>query len=230
MSLAGKAPAGSSRLTGPSEHLPKDLDPKYTVLLSGDFLWRVYERKLYTEPVPHIAGADTFRYYGPLARFDHHAPVGVCEGPDPERGIYYAGEDRWNCAVEVFFAQKTIKIRGYYMADLAVREDILLLDLRDESEGAVKIGATAEISKCDHGISQEWARFIHAHPLDFCQSGLSVQGLMYNNAHIGGVSVALFERAAGTLEVINDDPLSLPPLRSALDMLSKRIPGLYVET
>jgi hypothetical protein len=39
-----------------------------------------------------MAQALTFRYYGPINRFDHHRiPSEGGRAEDPERGIYYAG-------------------------------------------------------------------------------------------------------------------------------------------
>lgn len=216
-------------LSLPPSSPPTKQRPCYKTLSAGEFLWRVYTQVSWSEPFQHTVAADTFRYYGPTERFDHHRPVGKAKGPDTSHGIYYAASERWDCLFETSSWDGTIRIKNRYMADVLVLRDLLLLDLR--GNGAMLAGTLAGIAKTDdRSLTQAWARYVHEHDGDFARNGVPVHGLMYSNASNEGVSVALFERADGALQVNNDDPLSLPTLRSAIDLVLENYEKLHVET
>jgi RES domain len=215
----------------PPSEPPSDSCPSYHQILEGDILWRIYARAHHLTPAPHTVSAQTFRYYGPLpqGRFDHHSPAGESPGPDGKRGIYYAGEKPWDCLIEVSSPDGVVKIVNQYIADLVVSRDLLLLDLRDD--GAEGIYADATIAKTgERELTQEWARYIYDNSSHFGQGGLPVDGLIYRNAHNEGLAVALFERAEGSLLVHNNDPLSTPTIRTAIDLVVKRWPRIRIET
>jgi hypothetical protein len=75
----------------------KSPSPLYRTLTAGSALLRIFD------PSRYGTQALTFRYYGPINRFDHHRiPSEGERAEDPGRGIYYAGLTLSCCLVEYF--------------------------------------------------------------------------------------------------------------------------------
>ena len=214
-------------LPRPPDVPDRGVTPQYAFFEAGRFLSRIYAPESYLEPWPHTIGPKTFRRFGPIERFDHHA-VADPPAPDASHGIYYAGVDIWDCAVEVFWRTRIIRLASNRFAALLVTRDLLLMDL--DREGAIRIGATAGLSKGGTRTrTQEWARHIHSHPDFYASDGRPVDGLLYTNSHNEGSAVALFERAEGCLSVDTDRALKCDTLRTALELCAARVPALSIE-
>ncbi|MFB2969132.1 RES family NAD+ phosphorylase [Aerosakkonema sp. BLCC-F183] len=161
----------------------------------------------------------TFRYFGPLSRFDHHR-VNPTNKPanDPERGIYYAAFDLQNCLVEVFGDTGIINVKSkdWYVAIPNLTRDLQLLDLR--GSGAMKAGSVAALAKvADRTFSQEWSRYFYENEDIYTK----IDGLIYFNAHNDAEALALYERASDGLSCNNsqiirlDNDLLRPLIREA---------------
>lgn len=211
----------------PPDVPPDNIDPIYHPLEAGTFLRRIYAPRFYPKPRPHHVGPDTFRHFGPTDRFDHHLPVSPPEA-DAQHGIYYAGVDLWDCAAEVFGRTKIIELGDNRFAELVIKEDLVLVDLRDN--GSMRIGAKALLSNGGTRTqTQKWARYVHRHPDHFAHKGETAHGLIYNNFHNAGLSVALFERAASSLERHVDTALESPALRLSLELHAFKVPGYVIQ-
>ncbi|AGY60078.1 RES family NAD+ phosphorylase [Gloeobacter kilaueensis] len=82
-------------------------NPIYVELPEGQRLQRIYD------PTRHNTQALTFRYFGSIARFDHHrAGNSRKKNNDPERGVYYAAFTLSGCLVEVFGDTGVIEIKA----------------------------------------------------------------------------------------------------------------------
>ncbi|MFM2311245.1 MAG: hypothetical protein RLZZ04_521, partial [Cyanobacteriota bacterium] len=82
--------------------------------------------------------ASTYRYFGPLLRFDHHQPLTKEEAAkfkgkeDPNRGITYWGYTLSCCLVELFGDTKIVEFKDYEVAIATLEQPLLLLDIRDK--------------------------------------------------------------------------------------------------
>jgi hypothetical protein len=143
----------------------------------------------------------TFRFNGPRKRFDHHRGRGPERLPsdDPERGVYYAAwsgdldEAFSSCLVEVFGDTGIVETGNLIVATPTVTRALRLLELR--GRGAMRAGAVAAISKCEHALSQPWSRHFYETPSVFGR----IDGLLYANAHNDEPAVLLYERARDAL-------------------------------
>ena len=142
--------------------------------------------------------ASTYRYFGPLLRFDHHQPLTKEEvrkltlkgKEDPERGITYWGYTLSCCLVELFGDPKIVEFKDYEVAIATLEQPLLLLDIRDK--GAMAAGSVAALgSVADRLVSQAWSRYFYLET-DIYQK---VDGILYSNAHNGEKAVALYERS-----------------------------------
>ncbi len=222
----GRGVAIAEGLPDPPSRPPFGVDPRYEVLEAGEFLRRIYTPESFLQPWPHTVGPTTFRHFGPTERFDHHQPGSP--SPDARRGIYYAGAEMWDCAVEVFWRTRIIRLANNRFAEVLVQRDLRLLDI--SSDGAMRIGATAALSKGGpREKTQSWARHIYNHSDTYRYDGLPIDGLMYSNSHNEGRAVALFERASDSLRIHSDRALSNATIRAALEMRARTIPSLTVE-
>jgi hypothetical protein len=136
----------------------------------------------------------TFRYWGPVARFDHHQfPV---EDPnhDPDRGIWYSCHEDLACAiVEVCTTLGVVEIDVWRIARPSVQRDLQLLDLR--AAGASAAGCDPSIAtNPSRGWTCEWSRYFYE---DSAFDG--IDGLLYEGQFSHGNCVALYERAEGAL-------------------------------
>lgn len=134
----------------------------------------------------------TFRFYGPLHRFDHQR--GTTPQTDPERGIYYAAFTLSSCLVECFGDTGVIEIQDEQVCLVEITRPITLLDLR--GAGAMKAGSVAALSTTDkRQLSQEWSRYFYEQENIYS----TVDGLIYCNAHNNEEAIALYERSMNGL-------------------------------
>ncbi|WP_013323995.1 RES family NAD+ phosphorylase [Gloeothece verrucosa] len=166
-----------------------------------DYIIRIFD------PTKYQTQALTFRYYGPISRFDHHR--GSLNNPqnDSERGIYYAAFTLSGCLVECFGDTGVIEIKDQCVAQVQLTRTIKLLDLRGSA--AMKAGSVAALAKdADRKLTQTWSRYFYEQDSIYSV----VDGIIYYNAHNDEKAVALFERAKSALfcppeQVIRlDDP------------------------
>ncbi len=179
--------------------------PLFSNLPIGSKLIRIFD------PTKYQTQALTFRYFGPLHRFDHHN--GSLSHPqlDADRGIYYAALSLSSCLVECFGDTGVITIDEQCVAVVELTRSLLLLDLR--GSGAMKAGSVAALAKtADRKISQAWSCYFY----DNEQVYRKIDGIIYFNAHNDEEAIALYERAGDGLscnanQVIRLDDLRLRP-------------------
>lgn len=186
--------------------------PLFRSLEAGTELVRIFD------PTAHGATATSFRYYGPLHRFDHHSGTptkgpGRSPLPDPSRGVYYAAHDLSGCVVEVFGDDGFVETGELEVGLPVVRRELRLLDLR--GKGAMRAGTVSALAKVpDRALTQGWSRYFYG------DAGLygEVDGLVYANAHNDEEAVLLYERARDALECPAERVLRLddPALRPAI--------------
>ena len=202
----------------------KTPSPLYRKLASGSFLLRIFD------PTQYSTRATTFRYYGPINRFDHQRlalggcpaersetrqrllPAGNC-AEDPERGISYAGLTLSCCLVECFGDTGTIEIKDQQIGRIQLTRDLTLLDLR--ANGAMRAGSVTALAKvADRNLSQAWSRYFYEQTDLYGQ----IDGISFLNAHNDEEAFAIYERAQAAL-ICPDDrilPLAHPSLRPAI--------------
>ena len=202
----------------------KPPSPLFRSLVAGSFMLRIFD------PTRHGTTALSFRYFGPLGRFDHQrlalggfpadrsetrqrlSPTGS-SSDDPDRGISYAGLTLSCCLVECFGDVGVIEIKGQQIARLELTRDLTLLDLR--GSGAMRAGAVAALAKiADRNLSQAWSRYFYEQTADYGQ----LDGISYLNAHIDEEAIAIYERAQSALVCPDSQilPLNHPSLRPAI--------------
>ena len=77
----------------------------------------------------------------------------------------------------------------------------------------MRVGSMAALTSIvDRNLTQQWARFLYGH----ANVLPTTDGMIYPNAHNGEDVVVLFERAAGTLNLVEDHHLDDPRLEDAL--------------
>jgi RES domain len=164
--------------------------------------------------------ASTYRYFGPLLRFDHHQPLTKEEAvklngkEDPNRGITYWGFTLSCCLVELFGDPKIVEFKDYEVAIATLEQPLLLLDIRDK--GAMAAGSVAALgSVADRFVSQAWSRYFYEQ-IDIYQK---VDGILYSNAHNGEKAVALYERSEPIIlnAKIQTRPLKDKSIRHLID-------------
>lgn len=171
--------------------------PLFEQLHVGRQLLRIFD------PTRHQTQALTFRQYGPIHRFDHQR--GAVPQNDPERGIYYAAFTLSGCLVETFGDTGVIEIKEQQLAFMELNRPLTLLDLR--GSGAMRAGSVAALAKtADRNLSQAWSRY-------FYEVYPQIDGILYYNAHNDEQAVALYQRAADALEVVQVFPLNNDGLR-----------------
>lgn len=155
--------------------------------------------------------ANTYRYFGPLLRFDHQQPLTLEEATklkgkeDPSRGITYWGYTLSCCLVELFGDTKIVEFKDYEVAVAIIHKPLLLLDIR--GTGAMAAGSVAALgSVADRLVSQAWSRYFYEQT-DIYQK---VDGILYSNAHNGEKAVALYERSE---PIISNASIETRPLK-----------------
>jgi hypothetical protein len=190
----------------------KPPSPLFRTLAAGTSILRIFD------PTRYGTTALTFRYYGPIGRFDHQrlAPEGGCT-EDLERGISYAGLTLSCCLVECFGDSGVIELKGQQIGRIQIDRELNLLDLR--GNGAMRAGSVAALAKtADRQISQEWSRYFYERTDLY---GL-IDGISYFNAHNDEEAFALYERSRSALVCPDSQILSLnhPSLRPAIQQAS----------
>jgi hypothetical protein len=190
----------------------KPPSPLFRTLAAGTSILRIFD------PTRYGTTALTFRYYGPIGRFDHQRPLpedGCTE--DLERGISYAGLTLSCCLVECFGDSGVIELKGQQIGRIQIERELNLLDLR--GNGAMRAGSVAALAKtADRQISQEWSRYFYERTELY---GL-IDGISYFNAHNDEEAFALYERAQSALVCPDSQILSLnhSSLRPAIQQAS----------
>jgi hypothetical protein len=190
----------------------KPPSPLFRTLAADTSILRIFD------PTRYGTTALTFRYYGPIGRFDHQrlAPEGRCT-EDLERGISYAGLTLSCCLVECFGDSGVIELKGQQIGRIQIDRELNLLDLR--GNGAMRAGSVAALAKtADRQISQEWSRYFYERTDLY---GL-IDGISYFNAHNDEEAFALYERSQSALVCPDSQILSLnhPSLRPAIQQAS----------
>ena len=206
----------------------KPPSPSFRTLAAGTSILRIFD------PTRYGTTALTFRYYGPIGRFDHQRlalggcpadrsetrqrplPEGGCT-EDLERGISYAGLTLSCCLVECFGDSGVIELKGQQIGRIQIERELNLLDLR--GNGAMRAGSVAALAKtADRQISQEWSRYFYERTELY---GL-IDGISYFNAHNDEEAFALYERAQSALVCPDSQILSLnhSSLRPAIQQAS----------
>lgn len=158
------------------------------------------------DPTRYDTQALTFRYFGPLARYDHHHldESASKTSVDKERGIYYAAFTLSSCLVEVFGDYRLIEVKEYAVASVKIVRDLQLLDLRGSA--AMLNGSVAGLSSIpNRRLTQQWSRYFYE------QSEIygNIDGLIYSNAHNGEDALALYERARNGLSCGEEEVMRL---------------------
>jgi RES domain len=206
----------------------KPPSPLFRTLAAGTSILRIFD------PTRYGTTALTFRYYGPIGRFDHQRlALGGCPADrsetrqrplpedgcteDLERGISYAGLTLSCCLVECFGDSGVIELKGQQIGRIQIERELNLLDLR--GNGAMRAGSVAALAKtADRQISQEWSRYFYERTELY---GL-IDGISYFNAHNDEEAFALYERAQSALVCPDSQILSLnhSSLRPAIQQAS----------
>jgi hypothetical protein len=191
--------------------------PQHRIIRRGDELRRIYARE------PHGYRAESFRHFGPLRRFDHHRYPSGAPGRDEERGILYASKFTDCCVAEVFFGTGVVSKFNqeggeYHLASLRVTRPLRLLKLHGPN-AAIDAGTTTNIFTEPYDETQPWAR----HFYDSIDVYGVVDGIAYTASHGGQEALALFERAADALEVLDDRAFSESLTRHIIIQLAHRL-------
>jgi hypothetical protein len=187
---------------------PKSPNPLHCTLASGSVLLRIFD------PTSHGTQALTFRYFGPINRFDHQRiPFQSDCAQDLERGIYYAGLTLSCCLAECFGDSGVIELKDQKICRVELTRDLVLLDLK--GNGAMRAGSVAALAKVvDRKLSQGWSRYFYEQTSLYGQ----IDGISFRNAHNDEEAIALHERAQSALLCPDNQILRLdhPSLRPAI--------------
>lgn len=160
------------------------------------------------DPTRHHTQALTFRYLGPIHRFDHHRWPRDKPQKDKSRGIYYAAFTLSSCLVEYFGDLGVIETENKYIALVNLTRTLKFLDLR--GSGSMKAGTVAALAKTDdRSISQAWSCYFYGEVLLYG----SIDGIIYFNAHNDEEAIVLYERAIDALSCPPDRILPLNDIR-----------------
>lgn len=167
--------------------------------------------------------AETFRSFGPLARFDHHTPDPDSPGDDPGgRAVLYIAENLTAAACEVFGQAGVAALCPQWRVGIVAPDRALrVLDLVREG-AAMRIGALPALAQGDvpRALSQQWARAI----AEDRPAGDEVTGIRYRTAYAAGIALALWDcedavhtvGPAGVADLPLTDPRILARLRVGL--------------
>lgn len=160
------------------------------------------------DPTKHQTQALSFRYFGPLHRFDHHSSSLLNPQLDPKRGIYYTAFTLSSCIVECFGDIGVIVIEEQCVAILELTRPLLLLDLR--GSGAMRAGSVSALAKtADRQLSQAWSKYFYENE----QIYQKIDGIIYFNAHNDEEAIALYERAENSLSCNPNQVIRLDDIR-----------------
>ena len=165
------------------------IQPVWKILPPQTTLLRIFN------PNKYNTQATTFRYFGPIGRFDHQRNSLAEPEVDSNRGINYWGFSFSCCLVEVFGDTRVIETNDLEVALVELNEQIKLLDLRGVA--AMKAGTVSAIAKtANRDLSQAWADYFYSQVNIYGD----IAGLIFSNAHNDEDAIALFERAKSQLK------------------------------
>ncbi|MDQ2827943.1 MAG: RES family NAD+ phosphorylase [Chloroflexota bacterium] len=127
------------------------------------------------------------------------------DAPDGEYGVLYAGNDTHCAFVETFgdLGRRdvtTSQLDARCLARLETGRPLTLIDLT--GPGLARLGADERLCSGDHGVAQQWALALWAHPS-------RPDGLLYRARHDPSrYRVALYDRVADTVRVTPQGSLS----------------------
>ncbi len=199
----------------PSLSRANQADPIFYTLEKDTKIYRIFTKKYYSSAL-------SFRYWGPLHRFDHQRgnpprsdykarKCQPCE--DRERGICYVAPKFSSCLVEVFgdIPEAAEITEEHLFAILTAKRDLKLLDIRNN--GAMRAGANdATLAKTNRRIvTQAWSRLFYEYEAKYPE----IYGIIYGNAHNNEDAIAFYERGKKHFNCKQEDVLSLadPDLR-----------------
>lgn len=183
------------------------ISPVWKILPTKTKLIRIFN------PTKHQTQATTFRYYGPIGRFDHQRYSLSKPEVDSDRGINYWGFTLSCCVVEVFGDSRVIETENLEVTLVELSQPIKLLDLR--ATAAMKAGTVSAVAKtANRDLSQAWARYFYEQTQIYDE----IAGLIFSNAHNDEDAIALFERTEPQLKSakVITLPLNSNALRAAL--------------
>lgn len=199
----------------PSLSRANQADPIFYNLEKGTKIYRIFTKKYYSSAL-------SFRYWGPLHRFDHQRgnpprtdyKARTCQPcEDRERSICYVAPKFSSCLVEVFGDRPEAAeiTEEHLFAILTAKRDLKLLDIRNE--GAMRAGANdATLAKSNRRIvTQAWSRLFYEYQIIYPE----IDGIIYGNAHNNEDAIAFYERGKKHLNCKQEDvfPLADPKLR-----------------
>lgn len=175
---------------------------------AGTEILRIYSLSAYTPDEL------SFRFYGPLLRFDHHRAPITAPAEDPERAIWYGAKLNQPpgmvsalevCMWECFAAERRVDTsRLLGRVQVRAGEALRLLDLTGSH--ATDAGTIKQLANTPSPAdSQEWSRYFYEHP----QVYEEIDGLLFESAWCGGLNVALYERCRAKLDPVGIGSLAL---------------------
>lgn len=214
----------------------RNISPKFEILKPGTVIRRIFD------PASYQALVTEFRYFGPLSRFDHQQRQKSKPVLSSDRGIIYAGFSLSCCLIEIFGDEGTIEIKDQQIADITLKQELTLLDLRDSgawdagsvggnaaSQAAYSTPTRRVASMPSDGmrkLTQSWSSYFYENPQLYGQ----IDGLIFNNAHNGEEAIALYERAKIQLESADISIINLndPALIESIYAIAQKL-NLLVE-
>lgn len=169
---------------------------------------RIYDSRFY-------ADGSRFRYFGPhrAGRFDHH-PAGP-PSRHPHHGILYLAATL-RCAVAETFGddQWVDPLPSQRIAVIEVTRPVQLADTRGLA--AIELGCPAgALRSRDRALTQRVARELYA--------TTDTAGVLYEGWFTGETCVAVWERAADAVRLIDDRALSEPWVSDAIEIVTAEL-------
>lgn len=160
------------------------IEPSVKTIAPGQVFHRIYKRGS-----DYPTNWNTFRYFGPLSRFDHQVADEQKRPTLQERGILYAAGDIPTAFAETFQHNRRHVNRHRnqpWLASFQFNSTLLLLNLTDTF--CIRVGASMKLVSGPFTYSQNWARgFYETYP--------HIQGIYYFSSLTNRPTIALFERA-----------------------------------
>ena len=158
-------------------------------LPAGTVLVRIYDSRFYGD-------GTAFRFFGPhrAGRWDHHAA-----GPpahDPAHGVSYLTPSLTCAVAEAYGDARLVAPAPYHRLSIVrLARELGLVDTAGHA--AVELGVPAGALRArDRALTQGVARELYA--------TTRADGVLYEGYFTGDVCVALWERAADALELLDD--------------------------
>lgn len=159
-------------------------EPSLIAIGSDMPLYRIYNRG-----GAHPTLWNSFRYFGPLSRFDHHLVDDHGEPCLQNRGILYTATDVSTVVAEFFQRnqRRVNRMRNQpWLVSLTLANEVRLLNLTDTF--CVRAGASMKLVSGPFVHAQNWSR-------GFYESYSEIQGLYYLSSLTNRPTIALYERA-----------------------------------